>query len=318
MKKIIKVLGKFLLLLVIVSVGFLVYVSVSGIPSYEANPVSFTLQSTPETIARGGKLVGMLCANCHLNAESGKLIGGRMFDAPAEFGEIYAPNITQDKEYGIGSWSNEDLVRLLRTGIKKDGAYSPPYMAKLPGLADSDLNAIISFLNSENNMVIADPTPDQPSEPSFLTKLLCNVEWKPLPFPENPIALPDENDALALGKYLANNLECFSCHSSDFKTNDFLNPEMSVGYFGGGNKTLNLEGDVILTQNLTPDMETGIGSWSEEEFVRAVRFGLKDGEPALRYPMQPYSRLTDNEVGAIYQYLQSLPAISNDTERSGL
>ena len=80
-----------------------------------------------------------------------------------------------------------------------------------------------------------------------------------------------------------------------------MNPEKSVGYFGGGNETLSLEGDVVLTQNLTPDMETGIGSWTEEKFIRAIRFGLKEGEPALRYPMQPYSRLSDEEVGAIYQ-----------------
>lgn len=318
MKKAFKVLAKFLLVLVLLIGSYLVYVSVKGIPSYETQPVSFVLQSTPEAVSRGGKLVGMLCANCHLNVESGKLTGGRMFDAPAEFGEVYAPNITQDTEYGIGAWSNEDLVRLLRTGIKKDGIYAPPYMVKLPGLADSDMNAIISFLRSDNEMVIASHTPDQPSKPSLLTKLLCNVEWKPLPFPEDPIAMPDENDRLALGKYLANNLECFSCHSSNFKTNDFMNPEMSVGYFGGGNETLNLEGDVMLTQNLTPDMETGIGSWSEEKFSRAVRFGIKEGEPALRYPMQPYSQLTDDEVGAIYQYLQSIPPISNNTVRSGL
>ena len=318
MKKIIKVVGKLLLILVVLIGSYLVYVSVRGIPSYEAQPVSFTLQSTPEAIARGGKLVGMLCANCHLDVESGKLVGGRMFDAPAEFGEIYAPNITQDNEYGIGEWSDEDLVRLLRTGIKKDGVYSPPYMVKLPGLADSHMNAIVSFLRSDNEMVIASSVADQASRPSFLTKLLCNIEWSPLPFPEDPIAMPDENDTLALGKYLANNLECFSCHSSNFKTNDFMNPEKSVGYFGGGNETLSLDGDVMLTQNLTPDMETGIGSWSEEKFTRAVRFGLKDGEPALRYPMQPYSSLTDDEAGAIYQFLQSIRPISNNTVRSGL
>ncbi len=318
MKKILRALGKLILFLVFLLISFLIYVSIKGIPSYKAQPISFSLESSPEAIARGGKLVGMLCANCHLNIESGKLTGGRMFDAPAEFGEIYAPNITQDKEFGIGDWSDEDLVILLRTGIKKDGSYSPPYMAKLPGLADSDINAIISFLHSENEMVTPDATPDQPSEPSFLTKLLCTIEWKPLPYPEAPVALPDENDSMALGKYLANNFECFSCHSNNFKTNDFLTPENSVGYFGGGNETLNRDGEVILTQNLTPDKETGIGNWTKEEFTKAVRFGLKEGEPALRYPMSPYSGLTDAEAGAIYDYLQSLDPIHNLTERSGL
>lgn len=68
---------------------------------------------------------------------------------------------------------------------------------------------------------------------------------------------------LVLGEYLAYNLECFSCHSADFKTNDYLNPPNSDGYFSGGSQMLNLEGQVMLTSNLTPDKETGIGSWTK-------------------------------------------------------
>ncbi|WP_216593764.1 cytochrome c [Flavihumibacter sp. ZG627] len=111
-------------------------------------------------------------------------------------------------------------------------------------------------------------------------------------------------------------MECFSCHSADFKTNDFLVPELSEGYFGGGNKPLNEEGKVMPTPNLTPDKATGIGNWSEEKFVKALKSGIKDGEAALRYPMKPYPELTDKEAAAIYKYLMSIPSISNKVERN--
>ena len=187
-------------------------------------------------------------------------------------------------------------------------------MAKLPALADEDMNAIISFLRSDDDLIAADPTPDKPCEPSFLTKFLCSVAFKPLPYPTKEIAMPDTLDNILLGEYLAYNLECFSCHSADFKTNNYMDPKLSKGFFGGGNKPLNLNGQVVVTPNLTPD-ETGIGSWSEDQFVKAVKYGLKEGEEALQYPMQPYTLLTDDEAKAIYAYLRTVPPISNKVAR---
>jgi len=93
-------------------------------------------------------------------------------------------------------------------------------------------------------------------------------------------------------------------------------PELSEGFFGGGNKPLSLEGKEIITQNLTPDLGSGIGNWSAEKFMRAVKYGQKEGEPALRYPMVPFVLLTDLEVNAIYAYLQTIPAIKNKVLRT--
>lgn len=302
-------------IIIVVGVVFL-YIGMSNIPSYEVKKIEFEAKSTSESVLRGKKLTMMLCANCHMNRETRKLTGIKMLDAPPEFGEIYSQNITQDTKYGIGNWTDGELLYLFRTGIKKNGQYSPPYMAKMPNMADEDVNAIISFLKSDDPMVVADPTPDIPTKPSFLTKLLCRIAFKPLPMPTEVIALPDSSNTVELGKYLAQNLECFSCHSSDFKTNDFLNPELSEGYFAGGNKPLDLNGRVKLTPNLTPDNETGIGSWSKNDFVKAVKYGIKKGESALTYPMTPYTQLTDKEAGAIFDYLQTIPAIKNKVKRS--
>lgn len=314
MKKVLKyggiTLGVIVLLLLIA--GFTI--NLRGIPTYETAIPDYQLQSSPESIARGKKLTLTLCAGCHRDPETGMLTGTQMKDAPTEFGVIYSQNITQDKEYGIGDWTPAELVYLLRTGIKKDGQYAPPYMAKLPLMADDDINAIVAFLKSDDPMVAAINQPDQPSEVGFLTKLLCNIVWKPFPLPEARIEMPDTTDQIALGKYLAHNLDCYSCHSADFKSNDFLDPPQSAGYFGGGNPTLNLAGEVIPTANLTPH-PTGIGDWTEEQFILAVKSGIKQGEPKLRYPMAPYALLTDYEVSSIFAYLQTIPPIDQEVPR---
>lgn len=316
MKKTLKFLGIGIGIIILLVIIAFTYINFSDIPYYEINTVDYHAKSSPKAIARGQKLVLMLCANCHLDNESGKLVGKQMKDAPLEFGKIYSQNITQDKNYGIGNWTDGELLTLLRTGVKKNGQYAPPYMAKLPLMSDEDINAIISFLRSNNHLVTPDAKTDTPCEPAFLTKLLCKVAWKPFPMPSQKIMTPDSTNTVALGKYLAQNLDCYSCHSADFKTNNFLQPELSEGYFGGGNKPLDLEGRVMLTPNLTPDAKTGIGNWSKEKFIKAVKHGIVEGDRALLFPMTPYIQLTDNEAGAIYEYLKTIPPIKNKVKRS--
>ena len=317
MKKLSKILAYLLGFIVLFFILGFVYFKVNGIPSYGVVSIDYQVESTPERLARGQKLVGSLCIGCHINRVEGNLSGGLMPDAPKEFGEIYAPNITQDDQYGIGTWTDAEIMYLLRTGIKRDGKYAPPYMAKLPFLADEDMASIISFLRSDNPLVAPSSIPDKPCEPSFLTIALSNTVFKPLPFPESSIPMPNTNNTVEWGKYLALNMECFSCHSADFKSNDFQTPEKSVGYFGGGNQPLDLAGEVMFTPNLTPDNETGIGNWTKDQFIVAVKSGKVEGQVSLRYPMNPYSRLSDDEVGAIYDYLRTIPPIKNKVDRSG-
>lgn len=316
MKKILGYLGIGIALILLLAIIAYAYISFSDIPYYEIKKVDYQAKSSPEAIARGHKLASMLCAGCHLNFESGKLTGRKLSDVPKEFGDIYSQNITQDKNYGIGNWTDGELLTLFRTGIKKNGQYAPPYMVKLPLMSDEDINAIIAFLRSNDPMITADATPDFPSKPTFLTKFLCRVAFKPFPMPTEKIVIPDSTNTVALGKYLAHSLDCFSCHSADYKTNDFLKPELSVGYFGGGNKPLDMEGRVMYTLNLTPDKETGIGKWSKEKFIKALKSGIVDGDRALQFPMKPYIELTDTEAGAIYDYLRTIPPIKNKVLRS--
>ena len=298
---------------VVVLVGaFAAYVAVSPIPSHTPQPVALKVEVTPERVARGKRTAEMLCVACHFDSNTGALTGKKMVDLPAQFGEAYSLNITAHPEKGIGSWTDGELAYLLRTGIARDGRYTPPWMVKMPHLSDEDLHDMIAFLRSDDPMVLARDVNDRTSNPSFLTKLLCRVAFKPLPYPTQPIVAPPKEDKVAYGRYLVTGrLQCFPCHSADFAKVDDLHPEKSAGYLGGGNPMPDLGGKIVPTANITPDSETGIGGWTEEQFRRALIEGIRPDNRPLRYPMVPYRILEDDDVSAIFAYLRSVPAIVN-------
>jgi mono/diheme cytochrome c family protein len=295
----------------------LAYVAVVPIPRYPAPTVEFKVDVTPERVARGKRTAEMLCNLCHLDSKTGALTGKRMLDLPAQFGESFSRNITAHPEKGIGSWTDGELAYLIRTGVARDGRYLPPWMVKLPKVSDEDLRDLIAFLRSDDPLVQARDAEDYDSKPSLFTKLLCRVAFKPYPWPERPVATPAPGDSVALGRYLANDkLLCFGCHSADFATNDELHPERSTRFFGGGNAMPDLGGKVVYTANLTPDLETGIGGWTEPQFRRALIEGIRPDNRPLRYPMLPYRLLSDEEVGAIFAYLRTIPPIRHAVKPS--
>jgi len=317
LKRALKIIGVLIGLLVAAIGGFLLYVQIDGIPKYPVEKIDFKVEKTPERVARGAKLATLLCANCHLNPTTGKFTGKHMVDAPKQFGDIYSRNITQSTVKGIGKWRDADIAYLLRTGVRPDGQYYPPWMAKLPHMSDDDIASIIAFLRSDDPRVApADIDPPGRTQPSFLTKFLSHVAFKKIPYPDHPITAPLRSDKVAYGKYIVVGLECFACHSADFKTNDSVHPEQSAGYLGGGNPVLGLDGMPVPSANLTPDDATGIGKWSEADFVRAVREGVRPDGHILRYPMVPMASLDPDEVAAIYAYLRTVPKITHAVERA--
>lgn len=316
MKKVLRVLLFTVLGIVVIGIGAALFINFRGIPEYEVQKGELHVELSPARIARGEKLSNVLCANCHANQETGKLTGREMTEAGDQFGKLFSQNITADKEFGIANYTDWELYFLLRTGVKRDGKYAPPYMAKLPHMADEDVYSIIAYLRSGMPAVAAANVQDMPCEPSFLTKFLCMVAFKPLHLPEKKITIPDSTNTVEFGKYLAINLDCWTCHSADFKTMNIEHPELTPGFFGGGNPLVDMEGHILPSQNLTPDKETGIGKWTEEKFMKAIRYGQVEGEEALRYPMLPYTRLTDTEAKAIYAYLRTVPAINNKVPRA--
>jgi mono/diheme cytochrome c family protein len=304
---------------VVAAGGFAAKVAIGGIPNFEPGKVELKIEVTPERVKRGKKWATLLCAECHKDPTTGKLNGKLMVEAPPEFGPIVSRNITRHPVKGeTAKYTDGQLAYLIRTGIGHDGRYVPPPMAKLAHLADEDLASIIAFLRSDDELVQpVDQDPPGRSQPSFLMKFLCNVAFKPLPYPDKPIAAPVPTDKVAYGKYLVFNLDCWTCHSADFKKMNIFQPDQTPGYLGGGNTVYDLRGQQVTTANITPDPETGIGKWSEADFVRAVRKGFRPDNTLLRYPMAIMPDLTDEDAAAIYAYLRTVPVITNKIVRKG-
>ncbi|GAB3840557.1 hypothetical protein GCM10028821_45510 [Hymenobacter jeollabukensis] len=304
-------------MLLLTGLGFVLYVNLRGIPSYAApKPSVAPVAATPEQLAQGEKLVLAACADCHLDRSTNTLAGQRLRDVPPEFGQLYSANITRDEQHGIGRWTYQELVGLLRTGIGRDGRYRI-IMPSFVHMSDDDVRSIVAFLRSNHPLVRPQATPSHPQEPSLLAKVLVNTVMKPTPLPAEPVVAPPPTDAVAYGRYLVvGRYKCYDCHSKDFKTNNHLEPEKSAGYLGGGNRLMNQQGQPVVARNITADAETGLGDWTEPQFAQALRFGQSPNGP-LHYPMPKYSRLTDEEVHALYAYLNSVPALRNATHEDG-
>lgn len=298
--------------LVAVGAGF---IALRGIPKAEARRIELKVVPTPARLARGEQLASLLCASCHLDPNTRKFTGKHLVDVP-QFGDIYARNITQHPGQGIGKWTDGELAYLLRTGVKPDGTFLP-LMVKLKESSDEDIYSIIAFLRSNHSWVQPDDTRQPDTKYSMLTKFLTNtgILIKPVAYPTKPIPPPDTTNAVAWGRYNMIQLDCWMCHSKDFLKLDPDVPEKSLGYFGGGNAMKTPEGKDIVTRNLTMDTETGIGNWTEEQFIKAVKYGQVPEGPGLREPMPKFMNLTDAEARSIYEYLKTVPKIRNKVER---
>src|SRR5690348_10263884 len=138
-----------ILVAIIILVGaFAAFISMKGVPKYQAKTVALKIKTTPARVERGRQLSAMLCNDCHMNDKTQKLTGRRMAELP-QFGTVYSRNITNDPVHGIGNMTDGQVYYLLRTGVRPDGRFLP-IMAKLQKMSDEDLQSIIAFLRSDN------------------------------------------------------------------------------------------------------------------------------------------------------------------------
>jgi mono/diheme cytochrome c family protein len=265
------------------------------------------VKSDSTRLARGEHLVSLICADCH-RGEGNVLSGKHMIDVPAMFGYVYSGNLTRDKKHGAGRYTDGELVYFLRTGIKRDGAYSY-LMSGFPRLSDEDLYSIIAYLRSDAPQLDPVSKANPACRPTFFTKFLTNTVFKPFPFPEKPIVAPPITNKVAYGRYLVHGgIDCYSCHSANFASNNPFEPEKSKGYLAGGNILIDpTDLREIPAANLTFHPVHGIGKWTEAEFAEAVRYGKRRGGGSLSAAMPKFTVLTDEEISAVYAFLKSVP-----------
>ena len=317
MKSVLRLFLYLIIAVVVLGICFVLFIEIDAIPKYSVEKTEFP-QVTPDSasVALGAKIAAVQCVICHTGSD-GKLSGRLLTEVPPNFGEIHSANITQSKEHGIGNWTDAEIVYFLRTGVKpKTGQYVPIYMPKFPHMSDSDIRCVLAFLHSDMPVVQASEVATVPCKPSFLTKFLSHVAFKKIPYPSAVIQEPDTTNLVAFGKYLVTGrYDCYACHAADFKTVNMAEPEKSPGYFGGGNTLITPGGHKIFSANITSDEETGIGTWTEEDFANVMRnMKNKDGH-IIRQPMIPMNGLTDLEVKSIFQYLLTVPKIKNKVDR---
>lgn len=320
MKKFLKGLLWFAIVTVSVIVIVIIYVQLSWNKSFDAPYPDIKASSDPVVIERGRYLAygPSHCASCHtpmdkvIEVDNGlqiPLSGGWQEEFPG-FGTFRAPNITPDPETGIGKISDKALARAIRYGVNHEGGMLAPFM-EYHGMSDEDLTAVISFLRSQdpvNHKV-------EPSEYGFVVKALITFGMMKPSGPKTtpPVSVPPDSSA-AYGKYLANHVgNCRGCHiAMDDKGN-----QLNADFAGGGIFPPNpfSKGYGFVSPNLTPDRATGaIADWSEQQFVERFQGGrLHEGSPM---PWGMYSRMSVNDIKAIYQYLHSLKPVEYKVEKT--
>lgn len=281
------------------------------------------VEATPERIERGRYLANSVtvCMDCHStrdwNKFSGPLVPGTLGKGGEEFnqkfgfpGQFFAKNITPA---GIGNWTDGEVLRAVTSGVTKDGNAIFPVMphAAYGRMDKEDVLSIIAYLRSLP--AIAHEVPA--SVPDFPMNFIINTIPKKAEFSKRP----DPSDQLAYGAYLFNAAACGDCHTKQDKGQPIAGMELAGGFefplFTGG---------IVRSANITPDPETGIGTWTEQQFVDRFKVfadssyvppTIGKGEFNTVMPWMMYAQMTNEDLKAIYAYLKTVKPIKNQVQR---
>ncbi|HKD06821.1 MAG TPA: c-type cytochrome [Bryobacteraceae bacterium] len=260
-------------------------------------------------LARGEYLVNVVaaCGNCHtkqapdlLPIPSMHLAGGRRFDIPP--GIAYSKNLTPDRDTGIASWSDEQVIRAIREGVTKEGNLIGPPMpiALYNKIADDDVKAMVAYLRS------VPPVRNEIPESKYKIKLHAEPTAK-------DVKAPPKTDKIAYGEYLVNVAHCLECHTP-FAANG--EPDYAKRAGAGGREFFPIERRPVRARNISSDPETGIGSWTDAQIKKAITEGInKDGKKLI--PPMPYGyfkNLAGDDLDAVVAFIRTLPPQKNRVE----
>ena len=246
------------------------------------------------------------CASCHTKPGGKDFAGGLPVETP--FGKVVAPNITPDNQTGIGLWSDDDFVRAVTQGIRRDGAHLFPAMPYnyYTTVRRDDVLAIRAYLSTVpavSNGVAADQLPFPLSVRADM------VGWNMLYFtPGEYHPDSDKSDEWNRGAYLGEGLmHCGACHT----------PKS----LAGGDKTSErLQGYALqgwFAPDLTGDPRHGLGSWSSDDITAYLktghnRFAAASG-PMAQVVAKSSSKLSDTDLHAVAIWLKDQPAAEETT-----
>jgi len=303
-------------LIIILIIGAISYVNV-GLPNVGDAP-DISIEATPDRIARGDYIANhvALCMDCHSTRDwsiftgppvpGTQGIGGERFDQNMGFpGVFYSRNITP---YGLKDWTDGEIFRAITTGVSKDGSALFPIMPYMGyrKLDKEDVYSVIAYLRS------LDPVESTPatSKADFPMSLIINT----IPGEADFVDIPDKNDRVEYGGYLLTMASCYECHTQAEQGNLIM--EM---YLAGGRDFIGPWG-TVRSANLTQDKKTGLGNWTETQFVARFKMHVDssfvapkvgEGDFQTIMPWIMYAGMEEDDLKAIFAYLQTIEPIEN-------
>lgn len=274
-----------------------------GTSIHNPAPVAIPAQPGSDPAVERGRYLAVAgdCVACHSVPGSGQpFAGGYRLETP--FGALLSSNITQDKETGIGDWTQQDLANALRKGKGKHGenlypAMPYPAYAKMTDEDIADLYAYLKTIAPVHNPVQSNQLPFP-----FNIRLMMSG-WNLLFFDDAPlIEVPHKDAQWHRGRYLVEALEhCAACHTPK-------------NLLGGDASDKPYQGAVLqgwFAPNITNDASTGIGSWSDEQLLRYLRQGNNDfavaSGPMAEAVINSTQHLTEHDLRAMVAYLRDIP-----------
>jgi hypothetical protein len=317
MKKVLRVIAIVLVVIVVAVAGLILYIR-TALPDV-GNAPDLKVELTPTRIERGRYLANSVtvCMDCHSTRDWSKFSGpitpgtegrgGERFDHTVGFpGIYYSRNITP---YGISRYTDGELYRVITAGVTKEGRAIFPVMPypNYGKMDDEDVYSIIAYIRTLKP--VESKVPD--SESDFPMNVIINT----LPSKGTPNRRPDPSDALAYGSYVINQAACRECHTQVDKGQ--IIEELA---FSGGREFQFPNGSIVRSANITPDDKTGIGKWTREMFIQRFKMYADSSlvvpvsSPDAFNTIMPwtmYANMTEEDLGAIFTYLQSLKPIPN-------
>ena len=256
-------------------------------------------------VERGAYLMNGIaaCGNCH--TPKGGPMAGRELAGGMKFEEepftVFSPNITPDRETGIGTWTDDQLIAAIRDGKKPDGSLVRPPMPTMfyRNMSDRDVRAIVAYMRRV-----------KPTRHAVSREATYRI---PLPPSYGPpvTSVPDvpKTDKIAYGRYLADVGHCLECHTP-------RGPKgLDMARAGSGGQHFEGPWGVSVAANITADPQTGLGKWSDAEIKRAITQGVSRDGTKLKPPMDfaSYKNISAEDLDALVGYLRSLKPVANQT-----
>jgi hypothetical protein len=316
MKKIFKGIGITILVIIFLLLAGYIYFNLTY-PKVEPAQ-NIKIERTAERIQHGKYLANhvTICIDYHSPRDwtkySGPVIAGAEGMGGADFGKaeglpatLYAKNITP---YKLNNWTDGELIRLITSGVNKDGNVIFPLMdyPALSHLSEEDLYSIVAYIRSLK--------PIQNTVPESKVNFPVNLIIKTIPKTYKPTAEPDKSDPKEYGKYLVTIAGCSGCHTPS----ESGEPIPGKNFSGG--MEFNTPWGIVRSANITPDNKTGIGNWTKETFIsRFKSFDSDSGRTIIVKPdefntVMPWTLfggMTKEDLSAIYDYLRTLKPVDH-------